>query len=188
MVAKETGQPCCRDGRSSLLIFAWIRSSRSLESTEKTETHVSLRSTRSRSASIPAGGSLTLNATTLSKCRTRQLRHGAHVTHGDLPRTRHGRHRQPGGRLVSHEHGAISSIVQQHHIAANANTKGFGINESGDDKSYETVWHYRAALAVIALDHANYEDDENSFIVASEEERYNATTQYMRTSTSLSTC
>ena len=50
------------------------------------------------------------------------------------------------------------------------------------------MWHYRAALAVIALDHANYEDDENSFIVASEEERYNATTQYMRTSTSLSTC
>ena len=52
----------------------------------------------------------------------------------------------------------------------------------------KTVWHYRAALAVIALDHANYEDDENSFIVASKEERYNATTQYMRTSTSLSTC
>ena len=185
---RRKNQPGDRDDRSSLLIFAWIRSSRSLESTEKTETHVSLRSTRSRSASIPAGGSLTLNATTLSKCRTRQLRHGAHVTHGDLPRTRHGRHRQPDGRLVSHEHGAISSIVQQHHIAANANTKGFGINESGDDKSYETVWHYRAALAVIALDHANYEDDENSFIVASEEERYNATTQYMRTSTSLSTC
>ena len=57
------------------------------------------------------------------------------------------------GRLVSHEHGAISSIVQPHHIAANANTKGFGIDESGDVRSYETVWHFRAALAVLALDH-----------------------------------
>ena len=34
-------------------------------------------------------------------------------------------------------------------------------------------------FAVLALDHANYEDDDNSFVMASEEDRYNATTQYI---------
>ena len=40
---------------------------------------------------------------------------------------------------------------------------------------YDSVWHMRAALGEFVRQHADYSGDDNSFLVAAEEDRYDAT-------------
>ena len=73
---------------------------------------------------------------------------------------------------------SMPSDTLLNHIAINAREKGFAIKDGGDNDSvvvYESVWHMRAALGDFVRQHADYSGDDNSFLVAGEEDRYDAT-------------
>ena len=67
------------------------------------------------------------------------------------------------------------STVLLNHIAVNAKDKGFDVEDDGDVKQFATMWHLRRALGIFARDNADYNGDDNSFVVAHDEDRYNAT-------------
>ena len=73
--------------------------------------------------------------------------------------------------------GSSPSAVLLNHIAMNAKDKGFGVDDDGNVKQLATIWHMRQELAVFARDHADYGGDDNSFVVAYDEDRYTANHQ-----------
>ena len=67
--------------------------------------------------------------------------------------------------------GSAPSTVLLNHIAVNAKDKGFDVEDDGNVKQFATMWHMRRALGIFARDNADYEGDDNSFVVAHDEDR-----------------
>ena len=67
------------------------------------------------------------------------------------------------------------STVLLNHIAINAKDKGFDVDDDGNVKQFATMWHMRQAFGVFARDNADYNGDDNWFVVAHDEDRYIAT-------------